>query len=787
VLVAATAFAPSRHAAGATSGPRRTTLVGVVRAISADTVADQGRDDVIRQELLVGDRSYALRGPSLPANATMRVTGELRGRHLDVVRAQQLQAASSQLLPTTGTTRVLVMLAYWTAPDSVTPGYAYHQIFGDTSAWYRDASYGQLDQRGDVTPWMRIAGPADGRCYGDHAATMAQARSAAAALGYDVASYDNFVLYFPNANLEPGSDCGSYAGWGYIGAPGVWLNGFIDRRVTVHEQGHNYGLSHSHSNLCTQVITGTCTFDEYGDVYDAMGSSPYVGHFSASQKALLGWLDGRMVDLSGGGVAALAPMAADATGPHAIRIGTRTDRVYWIEYRQPVDFDRDLPVEGLDGVQIRVAGDGSGGRDAGASLLDVRPGDGLSVYSATLRSGATWRSPEGIEVSVGPVTAGSAEVRVRVGAAAEDRELPDVAVAPTTSLVVWQQQDGASTDIAAERIGPGGAPLDPEPITVSAAAGGQSQPAVAWNGSTFLVTWTDTRAGSADIYGARVRADGTVLDPGGRPISTAPGDQRWSAVRALGSTWLVAWQDRRSGTSTDVYATRVVANGAPVDPAGVAVSTAARDQLRPAVAAGDRGWYVTWADRRDGPRTGTDVYGTRVSGTARPASTSGTPISRARGDQWSPAVSWNGRCYLVVWADERTGNGTDVFGARVGPGGAVADPAGIAIAQRAGTQVEPAVTASASRFLVVWSDDRSTTSDDIYGTFVGAAGAVSDRDCFAISTAAGDQQHPALGALDGASLATWSDRRSGAGSNIYATRIDAAGNVSRYGGFKLAA
>src|SRR5699024_1895186 len=160
------------------------------------------------------------------------------------------------------------------------------------------------------------------------------------------------------------------------------------------------------------------------------------------------------------------------------------------------------------------------------------------------------------------------------------------------------------------------------------------------------------------------------------PISTARGDQTWPAVRALGSTWLIAWQDRRSATSTDVYGTRVGAGGVPADPSGVAVSTAPRDQLRPAVAAGDDGWYVTWADRRDGPSTATDVAGTRVTNAGNPMSPTGTATTRARGDQWSPVVGWNGRHCLVAWADERAGNGTDVFGSRVGPDGVVVDPAG---------------------------------------------------------------------------------------------------------------
>jgi len=259
-------------------------------------------------------------------------------------------------------------------------------------------------------------------------------------------------------------------------------------------------------------------------------------------------------------------------------------------------------------------------------------------------------------------------------------------------------------------------------------------------------------------------------------------------VRALGSTWLVAWQDRRSGTSTDVYATRVASGGGATAPSGVVVSAAARDQLRPTVAAGDTGWYVAWADRRDGPRTGTDVYGTRVSSSGSPSSSGGVAITRAPGDQWSPAVSWNGRRYLVVWADERAGNGTDVFGSRVGADGLPEDPAGLAVSQRPGVQAAPAVTASAGRFLVAWTDDRSTTSDDIYGTFVGDTGAVSGSDGFAISTAVHDQERPALGALDrGSALVAWGDRRTGSGSNIYATRVDSAGNVWRYGGFKVAA
>jgi len=51
------------------------------------------------------------------------------------------------------------------------------------------------------------------------------------------------------------------------------------------------------------------------------------------------------------------------------------------------------------------------------------------------------------------------------------------------------------------------------------AAGPQDRPAVAAGSDQHLVVWTDSRIGPPPrIYGARVAADGTVLDPFGIPL-----------------------------------------------------------------------------------------------------------------------------------------------------------------------------------------------------------------------------------------------------------------------------
>ena len=71
-------------------------------------------------------------------------------------------------------------------------------------------------------------------------------------------------------------------------------------------------------------------------------------------------------------------------------------------------------------------------------------------------------------------------------------------------------------------------------------------PAVAWNGTDFLVVWEDYRVGFTDIYGARVSGAGTVLDPAGIPISTAAerpvARRRWPGTAR---DFLVVWTDCR--------------------------------------------------------------------------------------------------------------------------------------------------------------------------------------------------------------------------------------------------
>jgi len=163
-------------------------------------------------------------------------------------------------------------------------------------------------------------------------------------------------------------------------------------------------------------------------------------------------------------------------------------------------------------------------------------------------------------------------------------------------------------------------------------------------------------------------------------------------------------------------------------------------------------------------------------------------IVPAPGDQEYQAVAFDGANFLVVWEDNRSHVGSDLFdiyGARVTPQGTVLDPAGFVIAQAAGNRNCPVVGFDGTNFLVVWEDCRNDYWGDIYGARVTPQATVLDSG-FVISQAANGQGFPGL-AFDGANfLAVWHDRRGGSDCDIYGARVTPHGTVLDSAGIVIA-
>lgn len=338
-------------------------------------------------------------------------------------------------------------------------------------------------------------------------------------------------------------------------------------------------------------------------------------------------------------------------------------------------------------------------------------------------------------------------------------------------------------------VGPEHPVSDPVP---GPAAFDQTGTSAAWSGTIFLIVWSDGRSGSADIYGTRLSASGEVLDPNGIAISSASGGQLSPSVAWDGENFCVVWEDFRVGSDPQILGARVDASGTVIDPSGITISAAANAQRSPKVAWGGENVLVVWEDDRCGGSTCSDIYGTRLSPSGVVLDPQGVAISTADGEQSSPSLAWNGTDYLVVWGDGRceSANCIDVYATRVSPSGAVRDPQGIAVSSASNDQTRPSVGADGSGWLVAWEDERcgGAFCADVYGTRVSGSGTVLDGvDGVAISTAASAQVVPAVASGGDGFLVTWSDFRSGTSADLYGTTVSAAGAVEEPGGDPLVA
>ncbi len=241
-------------------------------------------------------------------------------------------------------------------------------------------------------------------------------------------------------------------------------------------------------------------------------------------------------------------------------------------------------------------------------------------------------------------------------------------------IIAWYDQRGVDFDVYAQHVFASGA-LDPAwPLNgrlVCNAAGNQSSPKVVSDGAGgVIVAWQDSRAGTAsDIYAHHLRGDG-ALDPAwsanGLAVCTAAGVQSSIAIvgDAAGGA-LLLWRDTRN--DTDLYAMRVLASGQ-VDPGwpanGLAVASGAGAQLFPNVVS-DRhgGMLLAWQDFRNGPTP--DIYAQHllVNGTLPAGWTvNGVAVCNAAEAQQFPSVDYDGAGgALVGWEDLRNGVTTDIF------------------------------------------------------------------------------------------------------------------------------
>ncbi len=297
-------------------------------------------------------------------------------------------------------------------------------------------------------------------------------------------------------------------------------------------------------------------------------------------------------------------------------------------------------------------------------------------------------------------------------------------------LAVFLSTRSSGSRVLGQRLDSFGDAIDAEPFEIAGPAGTRLSPSVAWNGSLYLVTWSDL----TQVWARRVGADGSLIDA--EPIAVMPG-QSWSCVAASGDLFLVVSHFAPGYPEfVFVHGTRIRGtDGVKLDAAPFAISGTYAHSARVAGVGGR--WIVAWElhPSHDDPHAVVSASFVDQDALVSAAFTAGSSGMY----NLAPGVGANGDTALVAWGDSRDGfNNLQIYAKRVLANGTVLDGGGIAVSQAINTQSRPAVATDGEEFAVLYHDQRNipTFFDehlDVYGTRVTTAGSVLDADGFAFA------------------------------------------------------
>lgn len=417
------------------------------------------------------------------------------------------------------------------------------------------------------------------------------------------------------------------------------------------------------------------------------------------------------------------------------------------------EIELDSPVfpEGSPGEQPGIAWDGT---NFLACWGDDRDPAVTSLYCARFTPAGNVLDPSGIHVTP----------------TAKHRTRPRVAFDGVNYLVVWEDytfvQAAAGVDVRGARVTTAGAVLDPDGFVIAGTSNDELEPSVSFNGTNYLVAWTDYDGVERDVLAARVSPAGMVLDANPIVVCNLANSQMQTDMASDGTNFLVAWRDYRNSTF-EAYTARIANDGTVLDPMGVKMNVASGGN-EPGVAFGTNTYLVTWTDN-------STIYARRVDpSTGQPqGSVITVAFISAGASRFSPKPAFYNGNYFIGWSESSniTGGTGQFIGSWVNEStGVVASPSKVSMLPGGAAVNGFEVIAHPGGFVGVACNTvvckGVSFGDPNPGSFPS----------FVVNLVSNTESGVAV-EYDGTRwLVAWTDSR-GAHDGIFAVRVDAQGNV----------
>lgn len=335
----------------------------------------------------------------------------------------------------------------------------------------------------------------------------------------------------------------------------------------------------------------------------------------------------------------------------------------------------------------------------------------------------------------------------------------DTAVGSNGYMMAYRSDTGSDYRLMAQPLDANGNALTTEPIQLASGTylNGPGTPSVAWNGSSYVITWGQ----DGSVYAQRLLQAGTLLDAS--PIAVMPGFGP-ADVSAVGSTYLIV--GRQFGFTTqiiNVFAARLDGDtGAVLDTTPMVVGFNHARSLS-LTTMGSR-WFLAYQRNftHDDPLAETNGVFIEADGTVGTEfQVYGFYSSTGGNSMFQVATAASDNTALVVQSAEiSSGVETDLVGVLVNSDGTVQPAQNLTPWQ--GNQYRPHLAWDGMQFVLAYNEQRNRFApltldqldarSDLYGMRISESGTVIDPQGFIFSNSTLAEANPHVIAANGISL-----------------------------------